>query len=185
MSVLPPLSHASLWAEVRGRERVREVEKEEQSRTTAAMMTEKEEETNNNDTGDAYDHLDRVRSKLIALRDAVVLLGTTPAEEGGEEEGSDAETFEPPPLPPPPVERENPSQQQQQGRRGRGEDDQQSGLPESEPEEIHHSWTIHSQEGCRIGEVCGGTDPTEWAGGRASGLIVAGCLLMAWSIVTV
>lgn len=128
---IPPRPRVSFWA-AEVREREREGEQEE-------------------DSADDLDHLDRKRSKLIALRDAV-MLGTSkglraPPRRG--EEGFDVETVEPPTA-------ESQSQQHQRRWRHtrRGEDDEQPpGLSDPEPVDIRHSWTVHSQEGCHIGEV--------------------------------
>ncbi|CAM9145497.1 unnamed protein product, partial [Pylaiella littoralis] len=130
---IPPRPRVSFWA-AEVREREREGEQEE-------------------DSADDLDHLDRKRSKLIALRDAV-MPGTfkglrAPPRRG--EEGFDVETVEPPTA-------ESQSQQHQRRWRHtrRGEDDEQPpGLSDPEPVDIRHSWTVHSQEGCHIGEYPG------------------------------
>lgn len=82
--------------------------------------------------------LDRTRSKLVSLRDAVRVgskaLGMQLEE--GEEEG----------LEPEDLRQSDGRHHSQQWRRN---------VEESEPEEKHHSWTIHSPDGCRVGEVTG------------------------------
>lgn len=117
--------------------REREMEGERRERTTTTRSTE---------TDDIF-HFDRTRLKLIALQDAVLLdtkgLRTPPK---GGEEGFDVDTLD---EPPPGGSR---SQQHRERRRNRREDEQPV-LSEPEPEEIHHSWTIHSPDGCSIGEV--------------------------------
>lgn len=85
----------------------------------------------------ALDDLERIRSKLVSLRDAV-WVGSKDLQMRveGTEERLDLEDLQPSEF----------HQSQQRRRHVEG----------PEPEETSYSWTIRSQDGCRIEEVRGG-----------------------------